>query len=113
MNAQMKKGVIEMCILHYIAIEDLYGYDVMRLMGADFPTVRTSTFYAILKRLHTEGALERYTGDTSDGPDRKYYRITPKGQALLDASVKDWNDLSAAVHRILKASDSKASDSKD
>lgn len=101
MDAQMKKGVLEMCILHCVSQNDLYGYDVMKLMRAHFPEVNEATFYAILRRLHKEKALECYIGETSGGPPRKYYRITENGRALLETAVCNWRDMTHAVETIL------------
>ena len=56
MDAQIKKGILELCILHYIEQESLYGYDIIQTMHGFFPEVTESTFYAILRRLHKEGA---------------------------------------------------------
>lgn len=105
MNAQMKKGVIEMCILYYISKKDLYGYDVMRLMSSYFPDVETGTFYAILRRLHKENALSCYEGKISDGPKRKYYKITDKGLLLLNELRKDWENMLKSVDDIFKTED--------
>ncbi len=101
MNAQMKKGLIEMCILHYLSKKDLYGYDVMKLMQKDFPDVATSTFYSILRRLHKERALFSYVSESPDGPQRKYYTITDVGVELLVNSVKDWENIRDSVDNIL------------
>ncbi|NLM05348.1 MAG: PadR family transcriptional regulator [Tissierellia bacterium] len=101
MNPQMKKGLMEMCILHLISIKDLYGYDIMKLMSPYFPDVGESSFYAILRRLHKEGALESYLGEVSGGPPRKYYRIRAKGKLSLESDIEDWEKISKAVSEIL------------
>ena len=62
MDAQMKKGVLELCLLQCLSGEPKYGYDVIQTMRAYFPEVTESTFYAVLRRLHKEGAAERPTG---------------------------------------------------
>lgn len=93
MDAQIKKGILEMCVLHIISKEDKYGYDVMKQMGEYFPEVNESTFYAILRRLKNEQLAEVYYGDISNGPQRKYYRITEQGRIALSISVSDWKEL--------------------
>ncbi len=100
MDAQLKKGVLELCLLSCVAREEQYGYDVIRRLRAHFPEVNESSFYAILRRLHREGALEQYAGETSGGPPRKYYRITPRGRALLERQSADWLRLAETVREM-------------
>jgi PadR family transcriptional regulator PadR len=95
---------MEMCILHSVSQNDLYGYDVMKLMRAHFPDVNEATFYAILRRLHKEKALDSYIGETSNGPPRKYYKITEQGRALLKTAIGNWRDMTRAVNAILSNS---------
>ena len=75
-KAQMKKGVLELCILHICSEQDRYGYEIMKLVTEAFPEINESTIYAVLRRLHADGCTESYTGSVSGGPQRKYYRIT-------------------------------------
>ncbi len=100
MDAQLKKGVVEMCLLSCVAQKDQYGYDVIRRMQEHVPEMNESSFYAILRRLHREGALEQYYGETSSGPPRKYYRVTPQGRALLERQREDWEALVRFVREI-------------
>lgn len=97
MDAQLKKGVLEMCILYRILQEDLYGYDIMKYMGEFFPDVDESTFYAILRRLNKEGLTESYYGEVSNGPKRKYYKICEKGKLSLEKSINDWKELKKII----------------
>ena len=100
MDAQMKKGILEMCILYYISENEMYGYDIMKKMGKYFPEVNESTFYAILRRLAKEGLAEIRYGAESNGPKRKYYCITQKGNDSLKGSKEDWNKLSTIINEI-------------
>ncbi len=93
MDAQIKKGILEMCILNYIERENLYGYDIIQNMHGFFPEVTESTFYAILRRLHKEGAATIYEGQVSKGPVRKYYKITEQGQKKLARMKEEWRYL--------------------
>ena len=81
MDAQLKKGVLELCLLQCLAGEPKYGYDVIQTMHRHFPEVTESTFYAILRRLAKEGAADTFQGSVSNGPVRKYYRLTDSGRA--------------------------------
>ncbi len=100
MNAQIKKGILEMCILHVIAGEEMYGYDIMKKMTIYFPEVNESTFYSILRRLNKEGSTETYFGEVSNGPKRKYYRITGEGQEKLKEDITSWKMINSIVDDI-------------
>lgn len=93
MDAQLKKGVLELCLLADVAKQDQYGYDIIRKMQSYFPDMGESAFYAILRRLNREGALEQYAGKESGGPPRKYYRITGTGREKLEEKIADWQKL--------------------
>lgn len=96
-DAQIKKGVLEMCILYQLSQRDYYGYPLMQEMKAIFPEVNDSTFYAILRRLYKEEAAEIYYGQESGGPQRKYYKITAFGSERLEQSIHNWRMLKNKV----------------
>ena len=100
MDAQLKKGVLELCLLKSIGSEAQYGYDVIQKMHEFFPEVTESTFYAILRRLGKEGAAETYQGSVSNGPVRKYYRLTDEGRERLAQMTSDWKRLREIMVRI-------------
>lgn len=93
MNPQMKKGFLEMCILNLIKKEDMYGYDILKVMNQYFPEINESAFYAILRRIHKAGATEVYFIETDVGPRRKYYKLTKLGESELEQYVLDWQKL--------------------
>lgn len=98
MDAQFKKGILEMCVLYIIRDNAMYGYDVMKSMKRYFPEVNESTFYAILRRLHADGNAEITSGVAeSGGPTRKYYRITDAGQETLRTSIESWKRINNIV----------------
>ena len=76
----LKKDLIELCLLHVLSVEDLYGYEILRRIHESFPGTQESGIYALLRGLCREGCTEQYEGETSEGPTRKYYRITRAGQ---------------------------------
>lgn len=100
MDAQIKKGILEMCILHFIAKESPYGYDIIQKMHSYFPEVTESTFYAILRRLYKEGAATTFEGSVSKGPARKYYRITEQGKERLSQMKADWEYLRNVIDKL-------------
>lgn len=97
MDAQMKRGVLEMCVLYQFLSGDYYGYDMMVKMRSFFPDVNDSSFYAILRRLHSLGYTKAYYGSESNGPQRKYYSITEKGTEYLKEQTDSWKKLRKAV----------------
>ena len=103
MDAQLKRGALELCLLAAVAQEEQYGYDIIRRLRVAFPDVEESSFYAILRRLYRDGALERFTGEVSGGPPRKYYRVTPQGRRRLEEQSADWRALNAIVEHCLAA----------
>ena len=97
MDAQLKKGVLELCLLQCLSGEPKYGYDVIQTMRGCFPDVTESTFYAILRRLGKEGAADTFQGGESNGPVRKYYRLTEEGRERLGRMAEDWRRLRGIV----------------
>ena len=93
----LKKDLIELCLLHLLSQGDQYGYDLLRRLHAAFPDTQESAVYAILRGLCREGCLEHYMGQTSDGPARKYYRLTDHGLAQYGELLKQWRALAAAL----------------
>ena len=86
----LKKDLLELCLLQLLAGGDKYGYEVLTPLRAAFPDTQESAIYAILRQLCREGATERYQGETSGGPARKYYRLTEAGQARHAALLEIW-----------------------
>ena len=97
MDAQLKKGILELCLLQRLSGEPKYGYDIIQALRVHFPEVTESTFYAILRRLAKEGAADTFQGGESNGPVRKYYRLTEEGRERLEQMVGDWRRLREIV----------------
>ncbi len=89
----LKKDIIELCLLHMLSSEDLYGYEILRRLHESFPDTQESAIYALLRRLCKEGYTEQYEGKKSDGPTRKYYRITKRGYEKKDNLLNEWHRL--------------------
>ncbi len=86
----LKKDVLELCLLHLMAQGDQYGYELLRRLHAVFPDTQESAIYALLRGLCREGCTERYQGETSGGPARKYYRLTNAGRDRRAALLELW-----------------------
>jgi PadR family transcriptional regulator PadR len=94
MNAQLKKGILEKCILLIVKRENsIYGYDLIKKIGVFFPEVNESTFYAILRRLEQRNSLKSTVEKSTEGPPRKYFSITAYGEEELQELINEWNEL--------------------
>ena len=89
----LKKDLIELCLLHLLAQGDQYGYELLRRLHDAFPDTQESAVYALLRGLCRDGCSQQYLGETSDGPARKYYRLTSQGQDKLALLLKRWQNL--------------------
>ncbi len=90
MIAQLKKGVLEYCVLIIISSNELYGYEIMKQVTEIFPDTSEQTIYTILRRLLSEGYTDCYSKGISAGPPRKYYKLTDKGIDYHKQCEKDW-----------------------
>lgn len=105
MDIQLKKGVLDACLLRCLEQEERYGYDLIHNLHIYFPEVSESTYYAILRRLNREGRVESFQGTISNGPPRRYYRLTQAGRKALECWMEEWNVLCAAVESIFGQED--------
>lgn len=97
-SQQMRKGVLELCILAIIANEkEAYPSDIIKRLEEAELIVVQGTLYPLLARLKSAGLLD-YTWKESDaGPPRKYYSLTPEGHAFLEGLLQSWQKLVDAV----------------
>lgn len=100
MDAQLKKGVLAMCILFQIREKEEYGYEILRRVQAAFPDVYDGSVYAVLRRLAAEGYAQTILTPSESGPPRKYYRITAAGRIFLEETLNDWQDLQRQVRML-------------
>ena len=85
MDSQLKKGIIEMCVLKCISNSPSYGYEIMTDVSI-YTSITESTLYTILHRLKNQGYLTTYT-EEHDGRLRKYYEITSEGVNKLNEFI--------------------------
>ncbi|MBQ5668011.1 MAG: helix-turn-helix transcriptional regulator, partial [Peptococcaceae bacterium] len=79
MNAQFKKGVLELVVLLSLARKDMYGYEIVSEVSKIIE-VNEGTIYPLLKRLTNEKYFETYLRESTEGPPRKYYHLTKVGE---------------------------------
>ena len=91
MDIQMKRGLLDVCVLAAIKDEDSYGYKIIKDLKP-YAELSESTLYTILKRLETVGMLTVRTAE-HDGRLRKYYRITSEGLGRIEMFKEDWKEI--------------------
>lgn len=91
MDIQLKRGLLENCVLAVLNRGDSYGYQIIKDILPCI-SISESTLYPILKRLETSGCLTVY-GTEHNGRLRKYYRITQKGQQHLQNFLSEWKEV--------------------
>ena len=99
-KAQMRKGVLEYCILSIIKQKEVYASDIIfQLKEAELIVVE-GTLYPLLTRLKNYDLLSYRWEESKSGPPRKYYEITGAGKEFLESLDKSWNDLVEAVNKL-------------
>jgi PadR family transcriptional regulator PadR len=97
-KAQMRKGVLELCIMSIIANdEECYASEILARMKKAKLIVVEGTLYPLLTRLKNDGLLSYQWVESKSGPPRKYYKLTPNGEIFLEELTKSWNELVTAV----------------
>jgi len=99
-KAQMRKGVLEYCILSIIKQKEVYASDIIQQLKDAELIVVEGTLYPLLTRLKNDGLLSYRWEESKSGPPRKYYEITDNGKSFLAALDKGWNDLIEAVKKL-------------
>lgn len=99
-KAQMRKGVLEYCILSVLSNGDAYASDIINEMKKVEMIVVEGTLYPLLTRLKNAELLSYRWEESTQGPPRKYYAITDKGKLFLNELDKSWTDLVEAVSLI-------------
>ena len=96
-KAQMRKGVLEFCILSVLQEKEAYTSDLLQTLKSAKMLVVEGTVYPLLTRLKNSGLLQYRWEESTSGPPRKYYAITPEGQDFLNELKDTWNELQNAV----------------
>ena len=106
MNPQLKKGVLELCVLSQLTKEDKYGYELTDAISREM-SIAAGTLYMILKRLKEAGYVtnehyfETYLRESTEGPPRKYYHLTEAGTAYQQEKKQEWLDFTQQVNRLI------------
>ena len=98
MDIQLKRGLLEICVLKALQKQDSYGYQIIKDLSSCM-ALSESTLYPILRRMENAGCVTEYSVE-HNGRLRKYYRLTPLGQSRIDSFLREWNEVRAAYEYI-------------
>src|SRR6476620_5064353 len=99
-KAQMRKGILEFCILSVLKDNEAYTSEILDALKNAKLLVVEGTVYPLLTRLKNEGLLSYRWEESTSGPPRKYYGITELGLTFLNELQNSWNELAQAVNTI-------------
>ncbi|MDH6356003.1 PadR family transcriptional regulator PadR [Dysgonomonas sp. PH5-45] len=99
-KAQMRKGILEYCILSILSKGDAYASVIINELKNSEMIVVEGTLYPLLTRQKNQGLLSYRWEESTQGPPRKYYSITERGQSVLDELDKVWADLVSTIEHI-------------
>lgn len=105
-KAQMRKGVLEYCILSIIKGNDAYTSEILDQLKSAKMLVVEGTVYPLLTRLKNVGLLSYRWEESTSGPPRKYYKLTDKGEVFLTELQTSWDELTTAVNQLTQQNQS-------
>jgi PadR family transcriptional regulator PadR len=100
LKSQMRKGLLEYCILAIISRDEAYASDILDQLKVAQLVVVEGTVYPLLTRMKNEGLLTYRWQESTGGPPRKYYTLTDNGQQLLAQLDAEWQSICQAINRI-------------
>lgn len=101
--AQVRKGLVEVCILAVLRKGEAYGYQLLQeLAHAEGLALTESTVYPMLSRLRNDGWITVRAAPSPSGPPRRYYRLTPLGESRLQQMETYWEQIQTSTNRLLK-----------
>jgi PadR family transcriptional regulator PadR len=104
-KADLLQGTLDMLVMRAVADEPLHGYALvhrLKLISGGRLDVPQGSLYPALHRLENRGMLKAEWQQTASGREAKVYRLTAKGRKQLEAEVREWKELSAAIALIIE-----------
>lgn len=101
MNVQFKKGVLELCVLALLDKKDRYGYELVQMISKQIE-ISEGSIYPLLRKLAKEEYFTTYLQESTEGPPRKYYKLTEKGRLYLNDLVNEWKEFSDGVNELIQ-----------
>ena len=102
-QSQMRKGVLEFCILSIIQKGEVYPSDIVEQMKAANLHILEGTLYPLLTRLKNAGLLNYRWVESVSGPPRKYFVLTEEGNQAFEVLLKTWNEMTEAVNLLTQS----------
>ena len=99
-KSQMRKGLLEYCILSIISRDEAYASDILDTLKQANLLVVEGTLYPLLTRMKNEGYLTYRWQESTGGPPRKYYALTPEGQTLLGQLDTEWVAIQHSIQQV-------------
>jgi PadR family transcriptional regulator PadR len=100
-QVQMRKGILEFCILHIISRGEVYASDMLEELTSAKIMVVEGTLYPLLTRLRKAGLVDYKWVESTSGPPRKYYTLTEEGKNFLSKLDETWNGLLKSTNKII------------
>ncbi len=99
---QLRRGVLEFCVLSMLRDEARYGFDLVRRLGeVDGMVTSEGTIYPLLSRLRRDGWVETSWAESESGPPRRYYALSPGGRQALSGFTSEWRRFRDSVDELL------------
>ncbi|GHT75372.1 PadR family transcriptional regulator [Bacteroidia bacterium] len=99
-KSQMRKGILEYCILLILNKEPAYAPDIIRILQEAKLIVVEGTLYPLLTRLKNMNLLSYQWIESTQGPPRKYYKLTPEGEEFLNELETSWEEISETINHL-------------
>lgn len=104
LKIQLKKGVLELCVLAILDRDDCYGYELVNEISKSIP-ISEGTIYPLMRRLKKEGYVTTYLQESQSGPPRKYYNLTDLGRKTKKDLSNEWFEFIEGINKILIGSE--------
>jgi PadR family transcriptional regulator PadR len=98
----MRRGALEYCVMALIRQTPRYAFEMIEALGKTGMLTTEGTLYPLLSRLRRDGLVKTEWRESTDGPPRRYYELTPEGRRALGAFNTEWTTFRAAVDAILQ-----------
>jgi PadR family transcriptional regulator PadR len=100
LNAQLKKGNLDLCVLALLCRSDMYGYELVNRISRAVE-ISEGTIYPLLKRIKDDGYVTTYLTESQGGAPRKYYSITPEGAKRKEELAQEWEAFVKGINALL------------
>jgi PadR family transcriptional regulator PadR len=99
-EVQLRKGVLELCVLSILSRGDSYAYEIASRLTNGIG-MGEGTIYPLMRRMQSDGLVKTYLVESASGPPRKYYKLSAAGRAAFEAQRVRWTSFESAVRKVL------------